>query len=766
MATSMGLGAAGVGLLTTIVAAPIVLVKEEEWNSQTAAFTLRFHDALCGKMPVDKWELRLLVQELTKATSSGNSELECADLQLVTNARLGGDFMQQPGSLKVEGTLVKGPSSGTLTPQLVLSWQSPAAAAGSEYFKGFYVKIAALTGSAAFKCEVLDFSYNRFTSQYHRLKFQKEMQGFNAGGSDVVYLIEMFTLPMTRGTKPSKEFFTLPPQQDETSTWTWMSSILYKKQRFSAPADIVARFSLAPKHYRFRKYTVGLDKGPEHSNLYHECTVDTLEAYSCHGKDYEKPPDNATSLIHTFYDVKPGNYTIWISPQDPHFQYDDLCVCYEMTSSNETKCKACTVTQSGTITVEENEGSTPSPDVLSTVFTAVFACVLVVAIIVIAVLVCRRHHNTARSAIGGSSMRRHLCSGSGKPFPRKKVYLLYAEDHKDHLNVISRLAIYLKNQCCCEVFYSPWFKRDFHSIGTYQWIISHIDEADYVIVISSEAAFKLLDARNTNTSLKTEDEGPEGDIFSPAITHVRTKSLEPDFYRKTILVYFDYTSEDFVLEEVSPGVHYKLPKHFKDLLCHIHEVDVFDQTCRHPAIDAMVKLQATRSGRHLRKAIESARHFQRSNPHWFEKRFRRQNSLNESEHDPEQMFESVSVKANAGDTDPRITVGHNTGLSNKPQSVVTSSTVVAHPHDMIAPSAVATDTPTDVIINLLQNINAEEDLLAFKGQDDANYSKEDFIPPSEILTDTDIDARFLVINKGDGVFPLQTIIKSIPKSIE
>ncbi|XP_046542672.1 uncharacterized protein LOC124253003 [Haliotis rubra] len=717
--------------------------------------------------PLQVWGVKM--DPLTCVSFQGSSEFECGNLQLLTNAHLGGDFMLHPGSLKIEGTLVKGPYPGTLIPQLVLSWQPPASAAGSEHFKGFYLKIAALTGSAVFVCEVFDFSYNRFTSQYHRLKFQKKMQGF-PGGRDVLYRIEMFTLPMTSDAKSSKAFFTLPQVQDGTSTWSWTSSVSYERQHLSAPADIVVRFSLASKHYNFRKYRIGLDKGHGHSNLYSVCVVDTQEKYSCQGKDYQKPSENATALTHTFYDIEPGNYTIWISPQDPYFQDDDRCVCCVMTSSNVTKYKACAVTQSGTITVEENEGTAPSPAVLSTeappplnqgaAFTAVFACVLAV-VVVIAVLVCRRHHNIARSAIARSSPRTHLSSGSGKFLSRKKVYLLYAEDHKDHLNVISRLAIYLKNQCCCELFYFPWLKRDFHAIGTYQWIISHIDEADYVIVISSEAAFKLLDARNTNTSLKTEDEGPEGDIFSPAITHVRTKSLEPDFYRKTILVYFDYTSEDFVLKEVSPGVHYKLPKHFKDLLCHIHEVDVFDQTRRHPDIDAIVDLQATRIGRHLRKAIEKARRFEKSDPHWFEKRFCRQHSVHESEHDPEQTWESVSLKANVVDTDPRTTAGHNTGYNNELQSVITCNSVVIHPQDMIAPSVVATDTPTDVIVTMLQNINAQEDPLTFNCQDNANvtqrnYSKEDFIPPSEILTDTDIDARLLAINKGDGVFPLLT----------
>ncbi|XP_046542646.1 interleukin-17 receptor D-like isoform X1 [Haliotis rubra] len=329
-------------------------------------------------------------------------------------------------------------------------------------------------------------------------------------------------------------------------------------------------------------------------------------------------------------------------------------------------------------------------------------------LIIIVVLVYRRQRQTGNGLISEHKPTNinNLGRGNGPSvLPRKKVYLLYAEDHKDHLNVITSLAVYLKDQCYCDVFYLPWFKGAFQAIGTYQWIISHIDEADYVIVISSEAAFKLLDARNTNTSLKTEDEGPEGDIFSPAITHVRTKSLEPDFYRKTILVHFDYTSEDFVLKEVSPGVHYKLPKHFKDLLCHIHEVDVFDHTRGHPEIDAMENLQSNRSGQTFQEAITKARHFQKSDPLWFDRRFRRQDSAYES--DPDGHFDSVSLTASPGITgrDPFIDTQH-LSVGAHTDSVVTYNTDYIREHgQLIPPSEVPTDTPTEIVNKQLEHIN-------------------------------------------------------------
>ncbi|XP_067684366.1 interleukin-17 receptor D-like [Haliotis asinina] len=449
-----------------------------------------------------------------------------------------------------------------------------------------------------------------------------------------------------------------PPATDGGSTYTWSPPLYFDTDILRAPANITVGFSLAPKDYHFKKYIVELVSDPD-EKMVHKCVIDTLDDYSCLGIYYQRVPEDAKTVTHTFHNLAPATYNVLIEPVDPDSQNTDRCLCFERTSDTHKICRLCLTTKSSDIVVTGESTRHDTGTILAVVCgsTLVFS----VVVFVILVIICRGRQNAARHQVSVHGMTSQTLSSprNGKcpllVLPKKNVYLLYAEDHKDHLNVITCLAVYLKEQCYCDVFYLPWFKGAFQAIGTYQWIISHIDEADYVIVISSEAAFKLLDARNTNTSLKTEDEGPEGDIFSPAITHVRTKSLEPDFYRKTILVYFDYTSEDFVLKEVSPGVHYKLPKHFKDFLCHIHEVDVFDQTGRHPDIEAMGNLLSSRRGQAFQEAIIKARHFQKSDPLWFDRRFRRQDSSYRSKEDLE-VGDSVSMKAQTADVDPLISV--------------------------------------------------------------------------------------------------------------
>ncbi|XP_046550391.1 uncharacterized protein LOC124260177 isoform X2 [Haliotis rubra] len=287
----------------------------------------------------------------------------------------------------------------------------------------------------------------------------------------------------------------------------------------------------------------------------------------------------------------------------------------------------------------------------------------------------------------------------------KKVYLLYTDDHKDHSEVINKLAIYLRDYCYCEVFYLPWFRGKIQTTGAYQWILSHIDQADYVLLISSEAAFMLFDARNTTTSFRTMDGGPEGDTFSPAVTHIMARSSQPDFHKKTILAYFEYTDEEYVIKEIIPGVNYQLPKYFKELLCHIHEVELCGKTPKQAKINAMGNLQASQCGRRLLDAVIKATHFQKACPQWFSERFQRQDSAYSSQYD--HVGDSVSRTGFYQVGTDRVDANHNNYDDDEMRSTVTYNTTYARAHEMFPPSEVPTDTPTEFIHRQLQNITMQ-----------------------------------------------------------
>ncbi|XP_071086836.1 interleukin cytokine receptor-related protein 1-like isoform X2 [Haliotis cracherodii] len=682
--------------------------------------------------------------------------------------QVGGDFMGAPQSLEVEGELFKD-NSGNLHPQVVVTWEPPAQGAGFHSLKGFYVKIYKIPGNSVFRCYVFDFSQSNFTLSDHKLKFKKKILGID-GGSDHLYLLEMYTLPMSAGSKSKGRYFTLQPFQDGKSPGDWSAALTYKGDNRMAPADITVRFSLAPKEYKFSRYVVKLVGARNSLNAVNKCEIDINHDSSCEGVIIHQPTENASSIALTFFELQADRYKIRIQPKDSYGWMRGRCLCYQKTSNTSRHCVSCLTTLTDWINVTQHEDASSAPstspvatdtyatsqdpgvveskdassvpsispvarDILATsqdpgvVETTVSQRLITVVAGTVGVLigcglVCmvvvtqwgKKLSRATQRFMYNSIPTRDLGHGthSRPALYVRKVYLMYAEDHKDHMNVITNLASHLKNHCCCEVFFLRWFPRAVQTMGVYQWILTHIDQADFVIIINSEAAFKLFETRNTNASLRRLDEGPEGDIFSPALTHVMAKSSEPGFFKKTILAHFDYTDEDFILKEVSPGVQYMLPKHFKEFLCHIHEMSGQSD------LDDMVNLHATSSGRQLLEAIRKAKHFQKSDPQWFDKRFYRQedsayDSLSESKCDsPVGVDDSVSIATrplrgiytrpsksdNADADDLKSTVTYNTDYARAHGDYV---------FDVIPPSEVSVGATTEFLYRQLDSINKQNE---------------------------------------------------------
>ncbi|XP_046570043.1 uncharacterized protein LOC124278366, partial [Haliotis rubra] len=136
------------------------------------------------------------------------------------------------------------------------------------------------------------------------------MVGF-PGGTNFLYRMEMYTLPMSSESKSRIALFTLQPVQDGTSTAFWSASVSYEMRTLTDPADITVQFSLAPSEYNFRKYSVELVGDHDDKNVLIGCEVDTLGDYSCQGINNLKPPAGASTVTHTFHDLGPGSYRVW-----------------------------------------------------------------------------------------------------------------------------------------------------------------------------------------------------------------------------------------------------------------------------------------------------------------------------------------------------------------------------------------------------------------------------------------------------------------------
>ncbi|XP_046542615.1 uncharacterized protein LOC124252958 [Haliotis rubra] len=231
-------------------------------------------------------------------------------------AHLGGPFMGSPHSLKVEGAYVTNPV-GNRNPQLVITWKPPATAAGFSHLKGFYVEIRRLTGITTrpdFYCRVFDLSQNNFTTQDYKLEFKKKMMGYPSG-SDFLYQMKIYTLPMAAESTPKSTFFKLQPflAKGKTTAANWSTSMSYETDNLTAPARITVLFSLAPKEYNIKKYNIELVSSLDAKNVMFHCIINTLDDYTCQGKPFPKPTEDAETIEHTFYDLPPAIYKVWVS---------------------------------------------------------------------------------------------------------------------------------------------------------------------------------------------------------------------------------------------------------------------------------------------------------------------------------------------------------------------------------------------------------------------------------------------------------------------
>ena len=157
-----------------------------------------------------------------------------------------------------------------------------------------------------------------------------------------------------------------------------------------------------------------------------------------------------------------------------------------------------------------------------------------------------------------------LYSGASETPPKSpsltvKVLLLYASDHKKHVEVIRNFVNFLQAdlgfQVFCELFQTQEYSQD-----PVFWMNKHKDEADKIMVVwSPEAARRWSQYGSTKTSFN--------DSFTPIL-----KQIYDDIFRnidvgRYYFGYFDYCSKDIIPPEFNEKrvSHFKLMKQFDEL---------------------------------------------------------------------------------------------------------------------------------------------------------------------------------------------------------
>ncbi|KAH3877696.1 hypothetical protein DPMN_001572, partial [Dreissena polymorpha] len=168
---------------------------------------------------------------------------------------------------------------------------------------------------------------------------------------------------------------------------------------------------------------------------------------------------------------------------------------------------------------------------------------------------------------------------------KPKLFLLYEDENEHHRRVVTTFGTYLVTYCQCDVMMAE-FTLDA------PWVHQDLERADYTIVVNSEGAFRA----NMSPSSKRMS----------SINSLRNKFKHEERYDKIVMVYFEYTDEQFIIPDICPGFKYKLMKHFSDFLLHVHKIHRADKDLVQYDLPLDGNLQHRPIGHQLAEAIAQA----------------------------------------------------------------------------------------------------------------------------------------------------------------
>ncbi|KAL5018157.1 hypothetical protein ScPMuIL_003879 [Solemya velum] len=510
-------------------------------------------------------------------------------------------------------------------PGINLTFQAPADGSLS-YLKGFELLInkykqASAGSPESTMCVIFDLSNMTWSYNDYAMEFKRSIHPLQ---QNRFYVFELYSLP-----KPPffhDKYLQLSFSTSQTPTRAalpkdWVTMISYQVICTSATADVIFSFAPPPMAFGFTEFDVSL-------------------VYS---KTSTKKSARVTVFSHRFEDVGPGQYEIFINPYDEKPFDPEMCLC----KGDSGECVRCIRSKTPHFNVTEcispNDvpESTPTRTFISTpsiglamtddddstvkvVMTAVGSLIGSSLVLFLVILYCRlrrqkKEKYTRRKGAQNDTQpeKHHNATLEKKLLRRKTVHLVYFQDHVHHVKTVECLADYLQTYCFCDVLYAPWYLTDIMREGKNIWSLNSIQNADFTIIIHSEGSYRHYMARKENMAYEGREIGPLGDMFMPAIIYILNQCMGQLTYNKFIMTYFEYSKSAHIPSEMCPGLNYKLLKHFKELLCHIHGLTLGIDRLDEIDLPLTDNHSSTTKGRKLITACSVASHFERKNPNWF-----------------------------------------------------------------------------------------------------------------------------------------------------
>ncbi|KAM4035685.1 interleukin-17 receptor A [Anomaloglossus baeobatrachus] len=207
------------------------------------------------------------------------------------------------------------------------------------------------------------------------------------------------------------------------------------------------------------------------------------------------------------------------------------------------------------------------------------------------------------------------------PLEKQKVWLLYSADHELYVNVVMRLADFLRLAWGLDVVLDRYQSQVIGIRGAMAWLgyqKAEIERANGTILIlcskGVQAKWRAMQTgQEERVSLPEDAAYMYGDLFTPALANILPDFQRASPYDRYLVAYFNDLSDLGDIPsplEICP--RYALAENLEDLLFRIQRIE-----SRQPNVQYNVEVEGHPNYRHLVKAIEQCRTWQEMHLDWF-----------------------------------------------------------------------------------------------------------------------------------------------------
>ncbi|ESO95727.1 hypothetical protein LOTGIDRAFT_231928 [Lottia gigantea] len=196
---------------------------------------------------------------------------------------------------------------------------------------------------------------------------------------------------------------------------------------------------------------------------------------------------------------------------------------------------------------------------------------------------------------------------------RKSILVLNADDHCHHLEVIKELLNILDQYCGLSVIYPPRHINQICRVNWKKWIVQCLDSVDFVLLVTSEAAAKLIQASLRRDTYNIQQLTETGHLYVPMLRQVLKASSKELTLDKYITVSFSYTPREYTTITGLPTPHhFTLVDGLRDFLCFMKNLS---------GSSVAATASDENNFTNLQYSVLRAARYESCHVHWFSERF-------------------------------------------------------------------------------------------------------------------------------------------------